>query len=276
MSYALIWGGFSWPKKDEAGRTHQPVHRRSRPTRGSDEPASRITERQRQAWLRAFDRVARRAKPEKLRRGHRDPRTRELVGYSWFAHQVLDYLLGWATTTGRIFPSIKAIAESVGAGTKEVVKALCQLKSGGWITWERRIRPATTPPGEAGPQIEQDTNLYRVHLPLPAAELLAGWRQARGRKAGLSPDERERRERAAAVATQRRDMERKLGVLRDFLGAARPGDRRRIESQIADLERGVAEALRREAAINRPHDPRSATPGSADSPAERDSPEGRL
>ncbi|MFZ5871074.1 MAG: hypothetical protein ACOYXW_11185 [Actinomycetota bacterium] len=254
------WEGFAWPGKNEDGRTLQPVRRKSRPSLGAGEPVFRITEKQRRKRLEAFDRLARNGKPKGVRRGHMGDK---FMTYSWCAHQVLDYLLGFAVTTGRVYPSVKQISAVLGIAVSQVARVLDQLELGGWIKRERRIRPTTIPAGEVGPQVEQDTNYYRLLLPTAAGELLSLWTRAQERRAGLTPEESDRLGRARRVAGDRRALERGLAQARALLArAARESDRRRLRDRIAEMELAIASALSREAAL----DPRASQPHGASDP----------
>jgi hypothetical protein len=242
------WVGFKWTKKDAEGRTHEPIHAGSRPSLGAHEVARRITEKQREGWLRAFDRHAKAARPNGVRRGHKGT-------YSHAARGVLAYFLDLATTTGRIFPSYNHISEVLDLPRSLVHRILAQLEAGGWIKRERRFRAAVTA-GQSGPQLQQDTNFYTVDLPTAAARLLSAWRRKVVEEEANPPsaEERAARDRARARETlgrRRRGLEQNLERVRGFL--ARATDRsaiRKLQAAVDQLELDIADSLRREAALS--------------------------
>lgn len=243
------WLGFTWTKRDANGQTHEPIHAGSRPTLGAHEPARRITEKQREGWLRAFDRHAKVARPNGVRRGHKGT-------YSHAARGVLAYFLDLATRTGRVFPSYNQISTVLDLPRSLVHRILAQLEAGGWIKRERRFRKAPTA-GQAGPQLQQDTNWYTVDLPIAAARLLNAWqrRNLDQEAAGpLSADEEGARQRGRARETlgrHRRGLEQNLGRVKGFLATASdPHARRKLTAAVAELELQIGDAIRREAALS--------------------------
>lgn len=156
----------AWPKRDQDGRTRQRVRRNSREAWGQ-ERAELLTPRQRRERMAAFRRHATNARPAGKRRGSGG-------SYSLYCGDVLDYLMHYAVTSGRIFPSYKQIAAAVGCAYRTAVRCIAQLKRGGWLTWERRfVRVANG--GALEPQVHQESNLYRLALPNVARQLIDAW-----------------------------------------------------------------------------------------------------
>lgn len=75
--------------------------------------------------------------------------------------------------TGRLEPSITYLMERLRRSRDAVVRALASLRGAGFLDWLRRWEP-TGKAGEAGPQVKQTSNAYRLSLP-PAAARLIGW-----------------------------------------------------------------------------------------------------
>lgn len=73
--------------------------------------------------------------------------------------------------TGRLDPSIDGLAARIRRSRDAVWRALKALKAHGFIDWIRRYVPAPTV-GEAGPQVRQTSNAYRLTLPATAKALL--------------------------------------------------------------------------------------------------------
>jgi hypothetical protein len=73
--------------------------------------------------------------------------------------------------TGRLDPSIETIAARLRRSRDAVWRALKALKAHGFVDWIRRYVPAPTA-GEAGPQVRQTSNAYRLTLPAIARALL--------------------------------------------------------------------------------------------------------
>lgn len=246
------WLGFKWTKKDANGQTHEPIHAGSRPSLGANEAARRITQKQREGWLKAFDRHAKTGRPNGVRRGHM-----AATGwtYSHAARSVLAYMLDLAVTTGRIFPSYNHIATVLDLPRSLVHRILAQLEHGGWIKRERRFRQAPTA-GQAGPQLEQDTNFYTVDLPLAAARLLKSWQRQVLDEEASPPlaEERAARDRKRARETlgrRRRGLEQNLERVGGFIDRATdPRSRRKLEAARDQLELDVADSLRREAVLS--------------------------
>lgn len=107
---------------------------------------------------RRFERETRRK-----RQAERERRRRGLLGD--VAVEVLDYL--WSLVdfaTGRLEPAIAAIADELGRSYSAVHRALKDLRSHGFIQWERRSRLIENPePG--GPLVEQIPNAYVLLIP---------------------------------------------------------------------------------------------------------------
>lgn len=176
----------AWPSRDADGRTNQKVRRK--PKFGDKpgcvesreamavEPQCFITPKTRGERMIAFRRHATQARVRGKRRGCKRPDG--TPSYSIFCADVLDFLMGFAVQTGRIFPSYTEISEFVGCGYKTVRDCLHQLAAGGWIEWDRRF-VRTGSPGQAEPQVEQTSNFYRLKLPNVAAKLIEAWKGRR-------------------------------------------------------------------------------------------------
>lgn len=176
----------AWPSRDADGRTNQKVRRK--PKLGDRpgcvdsreamavEPQAFITPAQRSARLIAFRRHATATRVKGKRRGcERPDGTRS---YSIYCAEVLDYLMGFAVQTGRIFPSYEEIADWVGCAYKTAVQCVHQLAGGGWLEWDRRfVRIGSA--GEFEPQVEQTSNFYRLKLPNAAAKLIEAFKARR-------------------------------------------------------------------------------------------------
>ena len=72
--------------------------------------------------------------------------------------------------TGRLDPSLAAIAHRIGRSVAAVVDALKRLRLHGFADWLRRYEP--TGNTGRGPQVQQTSNAYRLALPPRAARLL--------------------------------------------------------------------------------------------------------
>lgn len=66
--------------------------------------------------------------------------------------------------SGRLDPSIEAIADATGYAYSAVHAALVRLRECGFVQWVRRSRE-TGNKGEAGPQVEQIPNAYAMLIP---------------------------------------------------------------------------------------------------------------
>jgi len=73
--------------------------------------------------------------------------------------------------TGRLDPAIDTIAGRIKRSRDAVWRALKALKAHGFVDWLRRYVPAPTA-GQAGPQVRQTSNAYRLTLPAIARALL--------------------------------------------------------------------------------------------------------
>jgi hypothetical protein len=258
------WAGYQWPRKDADGRTNQPIRHGSRPSLGANEPARRISAKQRDGWLRAFDRHAKAARPNGVRRGH----MKTIMTLSHAARPLYAYFLDLAVATGRVMPSYQHIAEVLDIPRSLVGRIIAQLEALGWIRKERRFREAKTA-GQEGPQLEQDTNWYTVELPIAAAKLLKAW-QRKDLEDEASPppaDEiaaKERRRARETLARGRRAAEQNLRRVREFLAAATdPRSRRKLQESIDQLQVQIADTLRREAALSETNAPRRSTEAAA-------------
>ena len=73
--------------------------------------------------------------------------------------------------TGRLEPAITTLMRRLRRSRDAVCRALASLRAHGFLDWLRRWEP-TDAKGEAGPQVKQATNAYRLTLPPQAARLL--------------------------------------------------------------------------------------------------------
>lgn len=254
------WAGFQWTKRGDDGRTHEPIHAGSRPSLGEHEPTRRITPKQREGWLHAFDRHAKAARPAGMRRGAkvRTPGDdgRRFHCYSHAARQVLAYFLDLAVNTGRICPSYDHIAHVLDLPRSLVARCLDQLEQFGWIIRERRFRRNSKPDGEPGPKLEQDTNWYHVRLPDAAAALLKAWQRRDLEHEAAPPDPVRAAEKARAAA--RAKLERELAGQRQNLRqvqayyerATKPRDLRRFAELEQDLQASISALLSRLALLS--------------------------
>lgn len=166
----------AWPSRDADGRTRQKVLRNSREAMTNETPEY-LNRRQRSERIAAFRRHATQSRVAGRRRGHGE-RDHESWSYSAIAGDVFDYLMFHAESTGRVYPSYEQIAAAVGCAYRTAVRVIHQLARGGWISWERRfVRTGKEKSPE--PQVEQTSNLYRIHLPTVAGQLIRAWRARR-------------------------------------------------------------------------------------------------
>lgn len=87
------------------------------------------------------------------------------------ALEVLDYLanlIDWRT--GRLDPAITHLMEKLKRSRDAIVRALDALRRHGFLDWQRRYKP--TGNEGRGPQVQQTSNAYRLHLPERARRLL--------------------------------------------------------------------------------------------------------
>lgn len=66
--------------------------------------------------------------------------------------------------TGRLEPSIDHFVRKLKRSRDAVVRGMAALRDHGFLEWIRRTEPVDNP-GEAGPQIKQATNAYRLLVP---------------------------------------------------------------------------------------------------------------
>lgn len=114
--------------------------------------------------------------------------------FSVWALAIYGYLVDFAVSTGKVFPSLKTIAAGVGCCRRTVIRVLATLKLLGFITWERRcvLTPAQ---GEKGPQVHQATNLYSFPPNDALTKLLDAWRgRQRPAEDDASHDDRQRKD----------------------------------------------------------------------------------
>jgi hypothetical protein len=116
--------------------------------------------------------------------------------------------------TGRLDPSIETIAARIRRSRDAVWRALKALKVHGFVDWIRRYVPAPTA-GEAGPQVRQTSNAYRLILPAIAKALLGKTTRA------PAPDDFEHRRRTMADAIRAMEFDASgLGAVFDRLERA--------------------------------------------------------
>jgi hypothetical protein len=88
------------------------------------------------------------------------------------ALEVLEYLINIVDfKTGRLEPAISKIMEKIVRSRGAVCRALDALRTHGFIDWLRRYEP-TGNEGDAGPQVQQVSNAYRLTLPARAKAFL--------------------------------------------------------------------------------------------------------
>jgi len=73
--------------------------------------------------------------------------------------------------TGRLEPAITTLMRRLKRSRDAICRALKALQRHGFLDWLRRWEPVPNA-GEAGPQVKQATNAYRLTLPPAAAKLL--------------------------------------------------------------------------------------------------------
>ena len=174
-------------REPEARRTGSKVRRHSR--RAGNEKGLALDERQKAATLRHYDELSRSQKLPGRRWGGGGAPSRH-------DRMILDYLLFLAVKeAGRVYPTIKAIASAVGCTTRSVVGGLKRLRASGFLRWDRRF-VETGRKGLRGPQVEQTSNFYYLHLKTAAQELLEAW------KAGAAKKRRRAEEQAQAAAQE--------------------------------------------------------------------------
>lgn len=114
--------------------------------------------------------------------------------------------------TGRLDPSIDGLATRIRRSRDAVWRALKALKAHGFVDWIRRYVPAPTA-GEAGPQVRQTSNAYRLTLPAVAKALLGKATRA------PAPDDFEHRRKSMADAIRAMEFDAcGLGAAFDRLG----------------------------------------------------------
>jgi hypothetical protein len=74
--------------------------------------------------------------------------------------------------TGRLEPAITTLMRRLKRSRDAICRALKALRRHGFLDWLRRWEPSENP-GEAGPQVKQATNAYRLTLPPRAEKLLS-------------------------------------------------------------------------------------------------------
>jgi DNA-binding transcriptional MocR family regulator len=76
--------------------------------------------------------------------------------------------------TGRLEPAITTLMGRLKRSRDAICRALAALREHGFLDWLRRWEPVEDA-GEAGPQVKQATNAYRLALPPKAEKLLAAY-----------------------------------------------------------------------------------------------------
>lgn len=247
----------AWPRKS-GGRTLQKVRRDSRLALGDAEPVAKITYKEKRLRLEAFKRQAKAARIPGKRRGCRGT-------YSAICADVLEYMLGWAVTTGRVFPSYDEIASAVGCAYRTAVRAVRQLEYGGWVTWQRRM-VLVGREGTKEPQVHQTSNFYTLALPNAAKALMAYFqKRAAPKEAEVDDEEMARRKEVEALEAEQTDARKRLDFMRAAMAAARtPADRADLKARTRRLK-GVLDQLQQRIENN---------PQAQQGAAEREFPEG--
>ncbi len=170
---ALTAGG--WIRKDAAGRTYQPVRAQSQVIAPHQLPKQQISHAQANEQIAAVRALASEGREPGRRRGHGD-------NLSPKECDVYAYLVRWQARTGQVYPSCAMIAADklVNTTVRCVRKAIRKLKTLGLIAgWLRRCVFTGRPPGEPGPQVEQDSNFYFMAVPAIVRERLAKMKRDR-------------------------------------------------------------------------------------------------
>lgn len=90
------------------------------------------------------------------------------------AIEVLEYLANLVDfRTGRLEPSLDTLTRRLKRSLDAIVRALRNLRTHGFLDWLRRYTP--TGSEGRGPQVRQDSNAYRLHLPERARQFLGRW-----------------------------------------------------------------------------------------------------
>lgn len=144
-------------------RTHQPIRRNSRPAGKCEAVFWKGTTRQevRQIVLAAKKYELANKQPGK-RTGPLGTVAIEILEY--FAH-IVDF------RTGRLDPSIETLKLKLRRSRDAICRALDALRTHGFVDWLRRF-VRTGNEGEAGPQVQQTSNAYKLSLPARAKALL--------------------------------------------------------------------------------------------------------
>lgn len=186
-----------WVRKDRSGRTHQPVRAQSQMTAPEDYPEQKISQHQANRQKKALRELA--------DEGRRPGRRRGSDGnISRLGERVYAFLVDWQARTGRVYPSLAAIAEAVGTTTRVVAVEIRKLAAYGLLAWERRCEPTGRAAGEPGPQVQQTSNYYLMKVPNEVWKRIRSWeKRPRARTdAGLAHD---RETRAAQNARYKRE-----------------------------------------------------------------------
>lgn len=148
-------------------RTHQPVHRHSRPAGRCEGVFWRRIDQQEAAKIRLA--------AEKYERVTREKGARSGALGS-VALEVINYLTRLVDRkTGRLDPSIDHLMRTLKRSRDAIVRALAALRTHGFLDWLRRFEP--TGIEGRGPQVRQVSNAYRLSLPRRALALLGRYFQ---------------------------------------------------------------------------------------------------
>lgn len=143
-----------------------------------NEPINAEIHRQRMSLVR---KEGKKTKLPGKRRGHEG-------NLSWIGEAVYGYLSRLLLHHGgAVFPAVAAIAAEVGCSEKAVHQAKRELRSGGWVEWAHRCEKAPTA-GQAGPQLRQISNWYRLLVPAWAQKQIDQW-NARKKAAAYAYDD---------------------------------------------------------------------------------------
>jgi hypothetical protein len=143
-------------------RTHQPIHRHSRPAGRCEGVFWRATSR------REVQEIVLAARRYELTTRQPGARSGAL---GFVALEVLDLFANLVNfRNGRLDPSLDFLMAKLKRSRDAIVRALAALRDHGFLDWLRRFEP--TGHEGRGPQVRQVSNAYRLSLPRRAAAML--------------------------------------------------------------------------------------------------------
>ncbi|MBS7701671.1 helix-turn-helix domain-containing protein [Chelatococcus sp. YT9] len=143
-------------------RTHQPIHRHSRPAGHCEGVFWRSTSR------REVQQIVLAARRYEL--ATRQPGARS-GALGFVALEVLELFANLVNfRNGRLDPSLDFLMAKLKRSRDAIVRALAALRTHGFLDWLRRFEP--TGNEGSGPQVRQVSNAYRLFLPRRAAAML--------------------------------------------------------------------------------------------------------